>query len=99
MENRNFRNYTVQDLMNKMKKLHQKYKQEKEFKQEWNRKRKKWRFFDIMDAAMSDKPQVKPPVIINSSTVLPPSIQHLAWKLHQYNFQIKHIAGTDSCHE
>ena len=30
MENRNFRSYTVQDLVNKMKKLGQKYKQEKD---------------------------------------------------------------------
>ena len=30
MENRNFKSYTVQDLVNKMKKLRQKYKQEKD---------------------------------------------------------------------
>ena len=30
MENRNFRSYMVQDVVNKMKKLQQKYKQEKD---------------------------------------------------------------------
>ena len=30
MENRNFRSYTVQDLVNKMKKLRQKFKEEKD---------------------------------------------------------------------
>ena len=28
-----------------------------------------------------------------SSKVLPPRIQRLAWRLHQYNFQIEHVAG------
>lgn len=69
MENRNFRNYTVQDLVNKMKKLHQKYKQEKDkSNRSGTGKRKKWRFFDIMDTTMSDKPPVKPSLIIDSST-------------------------------
>ena len=30
----------------------------------------------------------------HSSKVLPPRIQHLAWRLHQYNFCIQHIAGN-----
>ena len=29
----------------------------------------------------------------HSSKVLPPRIQRLAWRLHQYNFQIEHVAG------
>lgn len=29
-----------------------------------------------------------------SSKVLPPWIQRLAWRLHQYNFQIEHISGS-----
>ena len=59
----------MQDLVNKMKKLRQKYKQEKD-KSNKNRtgRRKKWKCFDIMDTIMSDKPQVKPPLIFDSST-------------------------------
>ena len=69
MENRNFRNYMVQDLMNKIKKLCQKYKQEKDKpNRSGTGKRKKWRLFDMMDVTMSDKPQVKPPLVIDSST-------------------------------
>ena len=68
MENRNFKTYTVQDLVNKMKKLRQKYKQEKDkSSRSGTGKRKKWKFFDIIDRTLSDKPQVKPPLVIDSS--------------------------------
>lgn len=40
MENINFKSYTVQDLVNKMKKLRQKYKQEK-VQQEWEQAKEK----------------------------------------------------------
>ena len=68
MENRNFRSYTVQDLVNKMKKLRQKYKQEKDkSSRSGTGKRKKWKFFEIIDRTLCDKPQVKPPLVIDSS--------------------------------
>ncbi|XP_074622857.1 uncharacterized protein LOC141881087 isoform X3 [Acropora palmata] len=68
MENRNFRSYTVQDLVNKMKKLRQKYKQEKDkSSRSGTAKRKKWKFFEIIDRTLCDKPQVKPPLVIDSS--------------------------------
>lgn len=42
MENINFKSYTVQDLVNKMKKLRQKYKQEKDkSSRSGNRQKKK----------------------------------------------------------
>ena len=41
MENRNFRSYTVQDVVDKMKKLRQKYKRERQVQQEWNRQKEK----------------------------------------------------------
>ena len=67
MENRNFRSYTVQDLVNKMKKLRQKYKQEKDkSSRSGTGKRKKWKFFEIIDRTLCDKPQVKPPLVIDS---------------------------------
>ena len=68
MENRNFKSYTVQDLVNKIKKLRQKYKQEKDkSSRSGTGKRKKWRFFEIIDRTLCDKPQVKPPLVIDSS--------------------------------
>ena len=33
---------------------------------------------------------------LQSSKVLPPRIQHLAWRLHQYNFHIQHVSGKDN---
>ena len=68
MENRNFRSYTVQDVVNKMKKLRQKYKQEKD-KSSRSRtgQRKKWKVFEMIDRALCDKPQVKPSLAIDSS--------------------------------
>lgn len=72
MENRNFKSYTVQDLVNKMKKLRQKYKQEKDkSSRSGTGKRKKWKFFEIMDRTLCDKPQVKPPLVIDSSASSP----------------------------
>ena len=55
MENRNFKTYTVQDPVNKMKKLQQKYKQERQVQQEWNRqKKKKRKFFEIIERKLCD---------------------------------------------
>ena len=66
--NRNFRSYTVQDLVNKMKKLRQKNKQVKDKSTRCGTgKRKKWEFFEIIDRTLCDKPQVKPPLVIDSS--------------------------------
>ena len=63
-----FKSYTVQDLVNKMKKLRQKYKQEEgKCGRSETGKRKKWKFFEIMDRTLCDKPQVKPPLVIDVS--------------------------------
>ena len=46
MENRNFQNFIMQDLVTKMKKVRQKYKQEeRQVKQRWNRKKKEKEVF------------------------------------------------------
>ena len=52
----------------KTKTLRQKCKQEKD-KSSRSRagKRKKWKFFEVMDGTLCDKPQVKPPLVIDSS--------------------------------
>ena len=55
MENRNFKSYTVQDLVNKMKKLRQKYKQEKDkSSRSGTGKRKRWKLFEIIDRTLCD---------------------------------------------
>ena len=55
MENRNFKSYTVQDLVNKMKKLRQKYRQEKDkSSRSGTGKRKKWKLFEIIDRTLCD---------------------------------------------
>ena len=47
--------YTVQDLVNKMKKLQQKYKQEKDkSSRSGTGKRKKWELFEIIDRTLCD---------------------------------------------
>ena len=68
MDNRNLKHFTVQDLINKMKKLRQKYKEEKDkANKSGTGRRRKWVFFDRMDRILCDRPQVKPPLVIDSS--------------------------------
>ena len=55
MENTNFKSYIVQDLVNKMKKLRQKYRQEKDrSNRSGTGKRKKWKLFEIIDRTLCD---------------------------------------------
>lgn len=69
----------MQDLVNKMKKVRQKYKQEKDKSSRSGKgKRKKWKFFEIMDRTLCDKPQVKPPLVIDSPASLPPELHDTA---------------------
>ena len=57
-----FKRYTVQDLVSKMTKLRQKYKQEKDnSSRSGTGKRKKWKFFEIIDRTLCDiSPSVSP---------------------------------------
>ena len=56
MENRNFKTYTVQDPVNKMKKLQQKYKQErdKSSRSGTGKRKKKRKFFEIIERKLCD---------------------------------------------
>ena len=55
MENTNFKSYIVQDLVNKMKKLQQKYRQEKDkSSRSGTGKRKKLKLFEIIDRTLCD---------------------------------------------
>lgn len=70
MENRDFKEFTVQALVNKMKKLRQKYKQEKDkSNKSGTGKRKKWKYFERMDRVLCDKALVKPPLVIDTSNI------------------------------
>ena len=93
MENRNFKNFTVQDLMNKMKKLRQKYKQEKDkSRRSGTGRRKKWKFFEIMDRTLCNKPQVKPPLVIDSSASstaeLPETVNDVNSEISKFSFLV-----------
>lgn len=60
----------------------------------WAVKRLHNYLFGIKFTLLTDN---KPPSTMfdpRSSKVLPPRIQHLAWRLHQYSFCIQHIAGN-----
>ncbi len=63
MENRGFV-FEVEDIINKMKKLRQKYKVEKDKTKRNGRGRK---FFTKMDEVLAHKPNTQPPVSIDSS--------------------------------
>lgn len=67
MENRGFV-FEVEDIINKMKKLRQKYKVEKDKAKRSGRGRSKgWKFFNKMDEVLAHKPNTQPPVSIDSS--------------------------------
>ncbi len=67
MENRGFV-FEVEDIINKMKKLHQKCKVEKDKTKRSGRGRGKgWKFFSKMDEVLAHKPNTQPPVSKDSS--------------------------------
>lgn len=67
MENRGFV-FQVEDIINKMKKLRQKYKVEKDKTKRSGRGRSNgWKFFSKMDEVLAHKPNTQPPVSIDSS--------------------------------
>ena len=63
-----FESLTLQEVINKMKKLRQKYKIEKDkSKKSGNGRVKKWKFFDMMDHVMAKDPNVVPIHLHDSS--------------------------------
>ena len=77
--------YTVQDLVNKMKKLQQKYKQEKDkSSRSGTGKRKKWKFFEVNDRTLCDiSPSGNPKTLTPGPRTTPtdPSTDHLQNKI------------------
>lgn len=69
MENRGFL-LRLEDIINKMKKLRQKYKVEKDKSNRSGRGRNKpWKFFRRMDEILGHRPYTQPPVCLDSSLV------------------------------
>ena len=52
--------------------------------------------FGIKFTLLTDNKPLSSMFAPHSSKVLPPRIQRLAWRLHQYDFQIAHISGTSN---
>ena len=68
MENNGF-TFELEDIINKMKKLRQKYKVEKDKAKRSGRGRSKgWKFFSKMDEVLAHKPNTHPPISIDSSS-------------------------------
>lgn len=61
MKEKGFQSLTLQEVINKMKKLRQKYKTEKDkTRKSGNGRPKKWNCFDMMDCVMGNNPNVMP---------------------------------------
>lgn len=59
--------FSVKEVQNKMKKLRQKYKAEKDkTRRSGSNRGKQWKFFNNMDAFLSRKHNIEPPVIIDT---------------------------------
>ena len=67
MQEKGYKDLTLEQIVNKMKKLRQKYKTEKDkTKKSGNSKTKKWKYFDQIDSFMSQKHNVTPVAIIDT---------------------------------
>ena len=70
MENRGFL-FKVQDIINKMKKLCQKYKTDKDKTTKSGTARKKpWTFFQKMDEILAHRPTTRAPTCLDSSAII-----------------------------
>jgi Asp-tRNA(Asn)/Glu-tRNA(Gln) amidotransferase A subunit family amidase len=67
MENKGFKQFGLKELINKIKKLRQKYKVEKDKKKRsGNARQKTWKFFDSMDRVLATRHNVNPPTIADT---------------------------------
>ena len=66
MQENGYKDLTLEQIVNKMKKMRQKYKTEKDkTRKTGNSKKKKWKYFDQIDNFMSQK-HVTPVAIVNT---------------------------------
>ncbi|CAB4000488.1 Hypothetical predicted protein [Paramuricea clavata] len=62
-----YEDFTLKELINKLKKLRQKYKEEKDkSKQTGNAASKKWKFFYEIDIFLTQRHNVNPPVVVDT---------------------------------
>ena len=67
MEEKGYEGFTLKELINKIKKLRQKYKQEKDkSRQSGNGALKKWKYFDIIDVFLTKRHNVNPPAVVDT---------------------------------
>ena len=67
LEGKEFTELTLKGIVNKMKKLRQKYKVEKDkTRKSGNGRYKKWKFFDQMDSLLSHRHNVMPLVVLDT---------------------------------
>ena len=67
MQEKGCKDLTLEQIVNKMKKLRQKYKTEKDkTRKTGNSKKKKWKYFDQIDNFMSQKHNVTPFAMIDT---------------------------------
>ena len=67
LEGKGFTELTLKGIVNKMKKLRQKYKVEKDkTRKSGNGRYKKWKFFDQMDSLLSHRHNVTPLVVLDT---------------------------------
>jgi hypothetical protein len=67
LEDKGFKGYTLKEVINKIKKLRQKFKQEKnKTKCSGSGAGKKWKFFDDIDTFLTKKHNVTPPVLVDT---------------------------------
>lgn len=67
MEKKSITGFTTKEVINKVKKLRQKYKEEKDkTKKSGNSRQRKWKYFDEIDVFMSQRHNVTPPCIVDT---------------------------------
>ena len=67
MQEKGYKDLTLEQIVNKMKKMRQKYKIEKDkTRKSGNNKTKKWKYFDQIDNFMSQKHNVTPVAIVDT---------------------------------
>ena len=67
LESKRFKEITLKGIVNKMKKLRQKYKAEKDkTRKSGSGRQKKWKFFDQIDHLLSHRHNVTPLVVLDT---------------------------------
>lgn len=67
MEGKGFEGYTLKEVINKIKKLRQKYKEEKDkARRSGNGACKRWKFFNEIDSFLTTRHNVNPPTVVDT---------------------------------